>query len=335
MPVIEPRPSHEVEAVFVRTLRAIEAGDIPTLERLLRPSPEFRAIGSDPDEWLDAETFLPILRAQIAELGEQRFDLLHVEAWEAGEVAWGASRVRLGVGRTEAEVRVTAVFLLDAGVWRVAQWHASEGVSNEESLGFSLTTTLTEILDSIDIDHDLAGVSGEGIVTLMFTDVAGSTIHARELGDRRFSQLMSDHIDLVTESAERSGGQVIKAVGDGALLVFSSARAALRCAVEIQRGTDAADVPFAIRIGLHAGEVVRTDSDVMGFAVNKAARVTSAADGDQVVVSSIVRELVGADPSFQFGQPILAELKGIDGVHELVPVEWQISIPAPDEPVGS
>ena len=115
---------------------------------------------------------------------------------------------------------------------------------------------------------------------------------------------------------------MVKSVGDGALLSFSSTRSALRSAVDIQRATQAAGVPYAIRIGIHAGDVVLTDSDVMGFAVNKAARVASAASGDQIVVSAVVRELVGFDPEFRFGDSILVELRGIEGVHELVFVDW-------------
>jgi class 3 adenylate cyclase len=66
----------------------------------------------------------------------------------------------------------------------------------------------------------------------------------------------------------------------------------------------------------------------MGFAVNKAARVTSAAAGGQAVVSSVVRELVGSHPAYRFGGSFFAELKGIEGSHELVPVEWHVETPA-------
>ena len=306
-----------------RLLRTFEEGDYATISRYAAPSPEFRAIGSDPDEWWDGETFLPVTRAQLEEMAGLRHEVLFAEAWEAGDVAWGAARVAFELGDTATELRITFVLVLDEGVWRIVQWHTSEGVSNEESLGFTLTTTLSEILDDLDVERDLASIPGEGMLTLMFTDVAGSTAHARELGDHRFIELMIEHIDLVTEVAERRGGQVVKTVGDGALVAFPSARAAVGCAVEIQRATAAADVPYTVRIGVHAGDVVRTDSDVMGFAVNKAARVTSAADGGQIVVSSVVQELVGADPSYRFGDPFLAELKGIDGVHALVPVLWR------------
>jgi hypothetical protein len=63
----------------------------------------------------------------------------------------------------------------------------------------------------------------------------------------------------------------------------------------------------------------------VGFAVNKAARVASAAVGGQIVVSSVVKELIGFDPSVRFGNSFFAELRGIDGIHALVPVEWSAS----------
>lgn len=328
MPEIHPRRSPEIEAIITRTLRAIAEGDLAALTRLISPDTEFLAIGTDPDEWWGADTFLPVMAAQVAEMGSMSIDVTHIEGWELGPVGWAATQANFVVGTAEIHMRITFVLVLDAGVWRIAQWHASEGVPNEKSLGFSLTTTLSEILDSLDIERDLAMVPGEGMFTLMFTDVEGSTAHASELGDRRFTQLMSDHISLVSRLAAHFGGQLVKAVGDGALLVFSSSRAAVSCAVEIQRETTAAGVPYAVRIGIHAGDVVRTDADVMGFAVNKAARVTSAAGGGQIVVSSVVRELVGSDPSCRFGGSFFAELKGIDGIHELVPVEWRVEAPA-------
>jgi len=322
MPENHPRPSVEIEAIVRRGMEAMASNDMATVKRLFNPGPEFRAIGSDPDEWWDSETFLPIVAVQLNEMAGVRIDWHDFEAWESGGVGWVAARGRLTLAGTQADLRFTAVLILDAGVWRIVQAHTSQGVPNEETLGVPLTTTMAEILGSIDAEQDLAPLEGEGVLTLMFTDVEGSTAHAREMGDRRFSQLMTDHVAMVSDVAGRSGGRLIKSVGDGTLLAFPSARAAVGSAVEIQRRTADAHVPYAIRIGLHAGDVVRTESDVLGFAVNKAARVTSAANGGQVVVSSIVRELVGSDPAYRFGDPFTAELKGIEGVHELVPVEW-------------
>lgn len=323
MPEIHPRRSPEVEAILRRAMDSMAAGDAAAMGRIFNPGPEFRAIGTDPAEWWNQETFLPVATAQIEEMAGMRLEWLDLEGWEAGEMGWAAGRAHLTVRDAEVDLRFTVTLVLDAGVWRVVQYHASQGVPNEETVGFALTTTMEEILGSIDAEEDLAPLEGEGILTLMFTDVEGSTGHARELGDRRFSELMTDHVALVSEVVERGGGRLIRSVGDGTLLAFPSARAAVGSAVEIQRRTAAADLPYAIRIGLHAGDVMRTASDVLGFAVNKAARVTSAAAGGEVVVSAIVRELVGSDPAYRFGDPFFAELKGIEGVHELVPVEWQ------------
>lgn len=316
----EVRRSPEVEAVATRLLVSFDNSVL--LRRHAIASPEFVAIGTDPAEWWGGDEFIPVMEAQIQELGGLNLEVTHLEAWECGDVAWMAARVDAGLDGNDVEMRITGVFVLDDGLWRVVQWHASEGVPNEESLGFALTTTLTQILDDLDFEEDLAGISGEGMLTLMFTDVADSTGHAQRLGDRHFTKMMAEHIAMVSTAAERRGGQVVKTVGDGALLSFGSARAAVTCAVEIQRAAASSEVPYAIRIGVHAGDVVRTDSDVMGFAVNKAARVTAAAEGGQIVVSSVVQELVGTDPGYRFGDPFLAELKGIDGIHALVPVHW-------------
>lgn len=322
MPDTVPRRSPEIEALVARVLDSFSAGDAAALRRIASPGPEFVAIGTDPDEWWDAETFLPVMEAQLRELAGMTHEVTRIEGWQLDRVGWAAVRLHFGLGESQVEMRLTAVLVLDTGLWRIVQWHASEGVPNEESLGFSLTTTLTEILDSIDVERDLAALPTEGMVTLMFTDVEGSTRHARDLGDRHFTRLMAEHVSLVAEIAGRWHGRVIKTVGDGALLAYSSARSAVASAVEIQRETEAAGAPYRIRIGIHAGDVVRTDSDVMGFAVNKAARVASAASGGQIVVSSVVRELVGYDPALRFEGSFFAELRGIEGVHELVPVAW-------------
>lgn len=318
-----PRRSPEIEAIVARIFDSFNAGDVAAMTRIFNPGPGFVAIGSDPDEWWDDQTFLPVMRAQMGEMAGVTFEIVHVEGWELGRVGWAAGRVRTNLGDSDMDARLTLVLVLDAGVWRVAQWHFSEGVANEESIGVSLTTTITEILESIDIERDLATLLNEGMVTLMFTDVESSTRHALELGDREFTRQMTEHLELVANVAERWDGRLVKSVGDGALLSFTSTRSALRSAVDIQRANEEGGVPYAIRIGIHAGDVVHTDSDVMGFAVNKAARVASAAAGDQIVVSSVVRELVGFDPEFRFGDSIFVELRGIEGIHELVLVDWR------------
>ena len=77
-----------------------------------------------------------------------------------------------------------------------------------------------------------------------------------------------------------------------------------------------------MRIGVHTGDVIQSQSDYLGLTVNKAARVTAAAEGGQILVSSSTAEMLNyAD--FAFGEPLIVELKGIDGIHTLRPLRWQ------------
>ena len=106
------------------------------------------------------------------------------------------------------------------------------------------------------------------------------------------------------------------------MAAFDSTRAAARAAVEIQDELSrAADRPaIKARIGLHVGEVLRAGEDYLGQAVNKAARITSAAAGGQIMVSSAVAALLSDNPEFGFGPPVNSELKGLPGVHAVIPM---------------
>jgi adenylate cyclase len=66
-----------------------------------------------------------------------------------------------------------------------------------------------------------------------------------------------------------------------------------------------------------------TSTDVIGATVHKAARVAAAASGGQIVVSSVVKELVGATSEFAYAEPFMAEMKGIEGLHELTPLQME------------
>ncbi len=197
-------------------------------------------------------------------------------------------------------------------------------VPDEELIGVTLTKTLDDLLESLG-DSALASLRrDEGTATLMFTDIEDSTVLAQEMGDHRWGEVIDDHDEFVEVTVGKHGGSVLKTLGDGALIAFTGARAALRCATDLQEGF--ASRPFEVRIGIHAGDVVHKGDDVIGVTVNKAARVAAAAGGGQVVMSATVRDLVGSSGEFTFGDPFLVELKGIEGVHELVP----LVVDAPD-----
>jgi class 3 adenylate cyclase len=127
-------------------------------------------------------------------------------------------------------------------------------------------------------------------------------------------------------TAEHSG-TVVKSQGDGFMLAFASSRRAVRCALGIDQAIAATfkdpGSPIRVRIGLHVGETVREAEDFFGHAVNYAARVASSARGGEIVVSSLVHDLLAQTGEFDFEESRQVELKGIDGpqeIYRLVPV---------------
>jgi class 3 adenylate cyclase len=168
----------------------------------------------------------------------------------------------------------------------------------------------------------------EGTMTIVFSDIERSTNRAVELGDEQWLRLLSVHNSIVRRHVRRQGGVEVKTQGDGFLLSFPSARRGLRAMVDVQRALAAharsrpAD-GLRVRMGLHTGEVtIGDDGDVFGRHVILASRIAGAAKGGEILVSSLVRELLEPHAEFTFEEPRRIELKGLDGLHEVHPVRW-------------
>src|SRR5262249_3306052 len=111
------------------------------------------------------------------------------------------------------------------------------------------------------------------------------------------------------------------------MVVFSSARRAVLCAVAIQRAlagysAQHPEEPIRVRIGLHTGEVIKDADDFFGKNVILAARITSVALGGEILVSSVLRELVESGGDLHFGEGREVVLKGISGVRRVFEVHW-------------
>lgn len=179
-------------------------------------------------------------------------------------------------------------------------------------------------------DHrDYASLDTDaGTLTIVFSDIESSTERAVQLGDAKWVELLGVHNTIFRRALTRHRGTEIKARGDGFMLSFSSGRAAVQCMSEVQRGLEAhaktnpADA-IHIRVGLHTGEVVLgDDGDLFGKHVVLAARIANEAKGGEILISSLVREIVDARGDLQFGEPRVVELKGIAGSHTVHPVLW-------------
>lgn len=326
-PIVEENP--EIKAVVKRFLEALDAGDWQTLSNLFARDEGLRYIGTDFREWWQGPEVATVIGPHLAEAPDYEIwiDADDVEGFSRGHVGWGAARGHLRFSDQESvDIRHTAVFVLEAGYWRIVQAHNSVGRPNKEVAGVELTTTLDDLLQSIgdDTRRRFLEKFEEGTITLVFTDIEDSTNLAAQLGDARWTEVIKWHDDIIASITAKYGGTLVKSLGDGAMLAFESTRMAARAAIEIQQAITGPDAPIdlRLRIGVHIGDVVHTDDDLLGNAVNKAARIASSADGGQIVVSRVVQAMLIENPEFTFGDTIEAELKGLSGLHEITALDW-------------
>jgi DNA-binding SARP family transcriptional activator/class 3 adenylate cyclase len=131
-------------------------------------------------------------------------------------------------------------------------------------------------------------------MTLLFTDIEGSTRLARSLGDR-FEAVLEAHNRILRDSFSAHGGHEVERAGDGFFVVFARARDAVAAAVEAQRALAAESWPetaaVKVRMGIHTGEVNLADTH-RGVAVHRAARISAAAHGGQIVLSQSTQTMV-------------------------------------------
>ena len=136
----------------------------------------------------------------------------------------------------------------------------------------------------------------EGTVTFVFTDVEGSTRLLQQLGDR-YAEVARDHRRIVREALGGAGGTEIDTQGDAFFFSFARARDAARGAVDAQRALRAHAWPeraeVKVRMGLHTGEPSVGEEGYLGLDVVRAARISAAAHGGQILVSETTRALLG------------------------------------------
>jgi class 3 adenylate cyclase len=158
--------------------------------------------------------------------------------------------------------------------------------------------------------HDIDRV----LATVLFTDIVDSTARAAELGDRGWRAILDSHEEIARAEVQAHGGVIADFTGDGIVATFDGPARAVRAGLALRDRVH--DLGIVIRSGLHTGEIEKRGGDIAGLGVHIAARVMALANGDEVLVSHTVKDLVaGSGLSFQeYG---MRELKG-------VPDTWQI-----------
>jgi class 3 adenylate cyclase len=156
------------------------------------------------------------------------------------------------------------------------------------------------------------------VLTLLMTDIVGSTAEAERLGDKAWKQVLADHNRATRASLARFDGTEITTTGDGFLATFPTAIGAVRCADAIRAAVRAAGVE--VRIGVHTGEIERLSDGIGGIAVHAVARIMALAGASEVLASSLTVGLIDGS-GLRFDAAGRHAVKGLERaieVHRLV-----------------
>ena len=164
-------------------------------------------------------------------------------------------------------------------------------------------------------------------VAVLFTDVVGSTALAQNVSAETADEVRRGHFSILRQAVAEAGGTEVKNLGDGLMVVFSSASAALGCAVAMQQGVDRDNAgrehPVGLRVGLSQGEVTHEDDDFFGDPVIEAARLCAACESGQILAADVVRLMAGRrnhHPCTPIGE---LTLKGLPDPVATVEVGWE------------
>lgn len=168
--------------------------------------------------------------------------------------------------------------------------------------------------------------SGVETVTVMITDLVGSTRLESRLGPIAAEELRAEHFGLLRDAVGDAGGREVKNTGDGLMVAFESAAAAVSCGVLIQqrfeRRNQTAEEPLLIKVGVSVGDASTTEGDVFGMPVIEAARLCESCAAGQILAKELVAHLaVGRGHSFVSAGAL--ELKGLPAPISAVEVQWE------------
>ena len=244
---------------------------------------------------------------------------LYEQGFREGDFQIDLDGVGLALGVSRVVVDRAVNYLLDEGL--IAEFGTLG--KNRETGDIWLATAGVKYVEQL-IEARTSGV--KATTTILFTDVEGSTGLTEELGDERSRALLREYEALVREAVRSYGGSEVKALGDGVMAAFPSATYAVRCAVAIQQAASEKGRTVVravkIKVGINAGDAIEEDDDFYGRAVNLAARLCQYAQGGEIIVSNVVRELVSGQ-SFPVGPKGPVELKGFADPVEVFAVGWR------------
>lgn len=188
-----------------------------------------------------------------------------------------------------------------------------------------------ELGEDLDAEDPVHGGLPEGTVTILFADIADSTLLTERLGDEPFRSLARRLDSAVRSAIGETGGVPVEGrlLGDGLLAVFTSACQAIDGGVRARALSR--DIGLELHLGLHAGDVVREGDNVFGGAVNLAARVAAMAPPGEILVSDTVRGLARTSSAVSFEERGAHRMKGIEEPQRLYAV---VGASGDEDPAG-
>ena len=168
-----------------------------------------------------------------------------------------------------------------------------------------------------------------GLVTILFTDLVGSTELASVLGDVAADGLRRQHFAHLREAMASTGGTEVKTIGDSVMVTYKGAADALAGGVAMQRAVErhnrgVEDHRLEMRVGISAGDASFEDGDFFGAPVVEASRLCAEAAGGQILVSDLVRALAGSRCEFDVRPLGTRELKGLPDPVAVCEVDWRL-----------
>ncbi|MFP5578629.1 MAG: adenylate/guanylate cyclase domain-containing protein [Acidimicrobiia bacterium] len=198
----------------------------------------------------------------------------------------------------------------------VVQRFLERSIEQEPSLIATIGLNAIQLL-TVEVDDTRTGDARQN-ATIAFTDLEGFTSFTAREGDRAARHLLEQHHRTVGPVIRSRGGRIVKKLGDGLLITFGAAEAAVLAALEIGETNDTG---LRLRVGLHHGQVELLGDDVIGHDVNLAARVADSAKGGEILATVDVRSAIGTPPpTVAFGRARRRTFKGMEGSVLVCPV---------------
>jgi class 3 adenylate cyclase len=308
-------PFTVVKQMITKALAYVEPGATTTLDVDAEAG---ALLGTSPDG--DATFLFPIDPALSP--GEQRFEIsCNEDACNMVDGSVAPGRVIFDITNTGAKRLAFSVWQLPPGITEPPPLHFAPFLSGKRLL---TSQTFRDLFRSESTSEGI----GIKDITLLFTDLKGSTALYDRIGDLNAFALVQQHFDRLQEVTVRNDGAIIKTIGDAVMAAFRDPAHAVRAALDMRReigavNLGAPDRELILKIGLHRGAAIAVTLndrlDYFGQTVNIAARVQHLADADEIYLSEDTYASEGVGKQLE-SFPVEAKTARLRGVNQEIPV---------------